>query len=590
MRIPAQGSARRQSSKTATIPAPVKGWNTRDSLANMNAQYAVKLENWWVTPTNAEVRAGYESWATGFSAPVSTLMSYNGATSTKLFAVSDDSIYDVTSSGAIGTASVTGLTSDIFEYVQLSTSGGTYLYCVNANDFARLYDGSKWVIVDDGVGKTLSTITHSTTTATATTATPHNLVTGQQIVVAGALPTEYNGTFTITVTGANTFTYTMLSNPATNATSTGTYTVSIKITGIDSNKLAHVNLFKTRLFFIERDSLNAWYLPAASVGGTASKLDFGPVFRKGGHLVSMATWSIDGGNGIDDYAVWITSLGEVVVYQGSDPSAADSWALVGLYQLGAPMGRKCFIKLGGDVGVLSKDGLTPLSKSLISSRMHNKAALTDAIQSQVSQVTTSYASNPGWQMLLYPPENALIVNIPVSTTAQEQYVMNTISGAWCKFTGWAANCWEMSSDEIYFGTANSVCKAWTGTSDAGAAIRADAIQAFSYFGKPTQLKRFLEARPTLSSDGDPSIWCGINLDFDLVGNQQPVMLTPKNYAVWDTSEWDNALWGGGFEMRSTWQFVSGVGYSAAVRIKAVVQNSSLNWVATDVVLELGGVL
>lgn len=589
MRLPAKGGFRRQSSKTATIPAPTKGWNAKDSYANMGAEYAVKLENWWVTPTNIELRPGYVDWATGLPGYVSTLIPYN-ATTSKLFAVSGGGFYDVTSGGAVGAAVVSGLASDKFEYAQTSTTAGVFLYAVNGTDSARLYDGTKWVIVDDGTGKVLSTITHATTTATATTATAHNLVTGQQIVVAGAAPAEYNGTFTVTVTGANTFTYVMSSAPATDATVTGTYTVSIKISGVTTSKLAHVNIFKTRLFFIEKDSLNAWYLPAVSIGGTASKIDLGSVFKRGGSLVSMATWSLDGGNGIDDYAVWITSQGEVAVYQGSDPASPSTWALVGVFQLGTPMGRKCFLKLGGDLAILSKDGLSPLSKSLVSTRLHNKAALTDAIQSAVSSVTTSYSANSGWQMILYPPENALILNVPVSSDAQQQFVMNTISGAWCKFTGWAANCWELFGDVLYFGGNTKVCRAWYGTTDNGAAIRADALQAFSYYGKPTQLKRFLEARPILSSDGSPSIWCGVNLDFDLVGNNQPVTLTPYTSGEWDSGKWDSALWGGSFEMRSTWQFVSGVGYAAGIRLMAVAKNTSLQWSATDIVLELGGVI
>ena len=73
---------------------------------------------------------------------------------------------------------------------------------------------------------TISTITFVTTTATLTTATPHNLSTGDSITVSGATPTQYNGTFTVTVTGTNTFTYTMGGTPASNATVVGSYVVN----------------------------------------------------------------------------------------------------------------------------------------------------------------------------------------------------------------------------------------------------------------------------------------------------------------------------------------------------------------------------
>jgi phage tail sheath protein FI len=63
-------------------------------------------------------------------------------------------------------------------------------------------------------------ITRSGATATATTASPHGFSTGQRVTIAGANQAEYNGTFTITVTGGTTFTYAVTGAPATPATGT----------------------------------------------------------------------------------------------------------------------------------------------------------------------------------------------------------------------------------------------------------------------------------------------------------------------------------------------------------------------------------
>jgi hypothetical protein len=77
---------------------------------------------------------------------------------------------------------------------------------------------------NSAVGTTISTITFSTTTATLTTASAHGLSSGAVVVVTGATPSAYNGTFAITVTGTTTFTYTMASNPGANASPVGSYT------------------------------------------------------------------------------------------------------------------------------------------------------------------------------------------------------------------------------------------------------------------------------------------------------------------------------------------------------------------------------
>ena len=74
---------------------------------------------------------------------------------------------------------------------------------------------------------TISTITNVTTTATATTVANHNLQTGNYLTISGCTPSSYNGSFSITVTGDKTFTYTMLSNPGGSATVVGTYTTGI---------------------------------------------------------------------------------------------------------------------------------------------------------------------------------------------------------------------------------------------------------------------------------------------------------------------------------------------------------------------------
>jgi hypothetical protein len=70
-----------------------------------------------------------------------------------------------------------------------------------------------------GVDVSVSELTRASTTATAT-ATAHGFTSGDQVNIRGATQTEYNGDFLITVTDADTFTYTVVGSPATPATGT----------------------------------------------------------------------------------------------------------------------------------------------------------------------------------------------------------------------------------------------------------------------------------------------------------------------------------------------------------------------------------
>jgi hypothetical protein len=67
----------------------------------------------------------------------------------------------------------------------------------------------------------VTSITRVGSTATVTTTATNTLETGNTVVIAGAAETEYNGTFTVTVTvPGSVFTYTVTGTPATPATGT----------------------------------------------------------------------------------------------------------------------------------------------------------------------------------------------------------------------------------------------------------------------------------------------------------------------------------------------------------------------------------
>jgi len=89
-------------------------------------------------------------------------------------------------------------------------------------------------------GETISSITRVGTTATLTTAAAHGLDTGDVVKVSGASPAQYNGTFTITVTGTSTFTYSMASDPGASASPVGSYIAIEAI--VDDNVLADTTI------------------------------------------------------------------------------------------------------------------------------------------------------------------------------------------------------------------------------------------------------------------------------------------------------------------------------------------------------------
>jgi hypothetical protein len=596
MRTPQRRVTRTQVSRTLSVSAPVGGWNARDPLAEMKKTDAVALENFFCTPFDVMLRYGYSNYSTGITGTVNTLCSYSPPVgSIKLFAAAGASIYDASASGASGGAVVTGNLSDKWQHAIFGTSAGTFLVMANGFDPVLVYNGTGWGGVFSAAFNTsVTSITSAGTLATVTMANPHNLKTGMQIVVSGFTPAGYNGTYTITVTSTSTFTY-VLAAPLGVTTVTGIATpgVNFAITGVASTSLISVSAFKSRLFFIEKSSMRAWYLPTLSIGGAAAQLDFGSLFTRGGYLMAMGTWSLDAGYGMDDYAVFVSSEGQVAVYKGTDPASAATWALIGIYDVGSPIGRRCMMKYAGDLTIICQDGLAPMSKALMSSRVNSQSMLTDKIQHVIGDYIGTYSANFGWETALFPKANMLLMNIPISPTASRQVVMNTISGAWSLFTGWDAACWELHGDNLYFGTAGAVCKAWDTYADAGTNINFNAQQSFSYFGSGSQLKKVNMVRPVISTDGYPTILFGVNVDFDTSDPQglptfSPFSMTP---AVWDASLWDDgSTWAGDLATKRDWQTAFGIGYSIAGHMKGYAKNTRLRWASTDFLVDDGGVL
>jgi hypothetical protein len=585
--------AQKRQAVTASVSAPIGGWNARDSIANMPPLDAVVLNNFWPTPTSVQLRLGYTRFSTGITGQVNTLMNYAGVSNQKLFAAAGTAIYDASGTTAVA---VKTITNDKFQYVNITNSGGHFMVAVNGVDPAQLYDGTNWIsIATTATAQTISTITRGNTgnlTATVTTAVAHGLVTGNQIVVTGASPAQYNGTFIITRTGASTFTYTMASAPATNATVVGAYTINYAITGVNSNTFVHVNLFKNRLYFTQENSLDCWYLGVDAVSGPASPLLFGGIARNSGFLQAMGTWTIDAGQGVDDYAVFVTSMGEVIVYNGTDPDNADTWVLKGVWQLGQTYNRRCFLKWGGDLLLLTQDGLVPLASALQSSRLDPRINLTDKIYYEISREASLYSSNFGWQIAYFASENMLIINVP-STGGVQQFCMHTISKAWCSFSNIEAKCWELSYDQMYFGGNGYVGRFWDSYSDNGNNINAEVQQAYSYFDSVGQQKRFTMIRPIFQTDnGLPAILVGINTDFDAQNSLGAVSFNAvsSTLGVWDVAVWDEDVWGGNLALTKLWQGVTGIGYSGGIIMKIASQGIDVYWISSDYVMERGGVL
>ena len=308
--------------------------------------------------------------------------------------------------------------------------------------------------------------------------------------------------------------------------------------------------------------------------------------------MAAATWTIDAGDGADDKAVFVTSQGEVLVYQGTNPSSATAWALVGVYDLGKPLGRRCLTRFGGDLVIITQNGAFPLSAALQTATIDNRLAITNIIEDAFADAARLYGSTFGWEATLYPAQGALIVNVPISEGGtHEQYVMNTITKSWCKFTDWDAETFVVFNGDLYYATSNTVQKAWTGQIDGVNNIIAYGKTAFSYFGDMGSNKRFNMFRPVLSVNGTVSFLTDLDVDFNDTEMAGTTTYSVVTGGQWDVSNWDQAYWSASMEIVKEWTSPDeDMGYCAAGKIKIETNLLLIQWISQDWIYEVGNSL
>lgn len=348
--------------------------------------------------------------------------------------------------------------------------------------------------------------------------------------------------------------------------STTTFTYSGAVS-FDNTKLKYVFAHKARLHLIEKNSLHVWFGDVNAIAGAVGLLDLGPVFTKGGVLVGGARLTLDGGVGPDDFAAYVTSEGQVAVYQGLDPSDANNWSLVGVYNLPRPIGDRCLVETGVDVLVLTEAGLLSLTNSLRTPLdQQREQSLSRWISTAFSQAASSYRANDGWEVLLYPGRGSLMmVNVPVAELAtSQQFVRCGETGGWCRFTGIDAFCWGYANGKAYFGSTLGVYQWDTGASDNGDTIVADVLPAFQDFGNRATIKNFTEVRALLRAPAivKPALQVVTGYDLNTVPTSVQTVVTPA-----DISPDDSTL------IRDDWTAASGVGYVGSPRMRIAITGS-----------------
>lgn len=534
-----------------SFPAPTSGLIANQNRAITSERLptgqvvrgAAVLENWFPTETGIRMRGGTARHATlgDGSKTVEALFCYLNGGNEKMFGATRTDIYDITA------------------------PGGTENFLLGDDLGNELVDDN-----GDELGSELLAVVSSTTSGDWYTV---------QFATTG-------GVFLVCVNGADS--HRVYDGSA--------WATTPAITGVGSDDLNFVWAFKNRLFFVEKDSLNAWYLPVDQIGGAATKFPLAGVFTLGGSLLFGATVSSDAGSGMDDRCVFVSTEGEVAIYEGTNPAVAADWALVGVYRIGRPLGKRAHMRVGGDVMVASDVGLV----SILSAVDRDLAALTpSAISARISTLWTDlvYRNSGTWQVAIWPRAEYGVVALPPSTDPKlVTPVVNVRTGAWCTFTGWDIRCMTVFGDRFFFGSiAGKVFEAEVSGSDDGAPYTASVIPLFDDCKTPAHRKVTQMSRATVLGPRDPGASLAVRTDYNADLGTAPSD-TPSTATVsWGTGIWGVSVWGAVRERKAfaTWRSTHGQGYTIAPLYRVTsgaIDVPDFELVRIDVTYEVGDIV
>lgn len=548
-RVPASRPGGYRSPQHAPFVAPTGGWVSAANLAEAPKGTAQVLENLLPTTTGLRMRKGTSKHATANATePLESLMSYVGG-ARKMFGAADGAIYDLTSpvdADTPPTASVTGQTSDYYSHVNFANAGGNWLIAVNGTDNMLVSNGSAFYPAQT---TDLYALNYDAETGAFTAGlTVTGGTSGHTGVIVKVIDNGATGTLWLRATSG-----TFQDNETITDTSTGSATANgvrslllAALTGaVAPDDVIQVNVYRNRLWLVEAGTTDVHYLATdaitGAVGGTVA---LAGVFKNGGTVLFSATWSLDAGDGLDDKIVFVSSEGEVAVYQG-DPVDA-GWGLVGLYDCSPPMGKNAWLKVAGDLLILTRIGIIPLSAII------NKdvgalalAAVSRPIQPDWMAEATARGSLP-WEIVKWTSQNMAIITCPVASATQDAiaFAVNLETGAWAKIKGWNTRCIILHDDNVYFGTnAGTLVQAENGGSDDGAIIYYTYVGQNEHLAGVGRFTTVMQARAIFRTKTPINPRIDVTADYEIVLDTYPdASIAANDGDLWDTGLWDSAVW------------------------------------------------
>ena len=486
--------AQQNATQQTVYPPPMGGMDGRIGAAAEDLNVCLWAINMMPVEYGMRVRLGYRVWQETLPSEVRTIVPYEGLPDTG----TDDKIFAMCAEGIYDVTAQSGTPTQklAFANVNPDSGWGVYTHYIDASGDDMIYYAD-----------------------------------------------QANGLFIYTP-GTDTW-----------AQATGITPIAGSITTFNIADIVYIVSHKLRLWFITRNANLAWYLPVASFQGEATEFFFGAKFKHGGDLVGLYNWTVDGGSGRDDFLVAVSRAGDVLPYQGDDPSSDMTWENIGVFFIGSmPLGNRCASEYGGNLFLLSTYGITSMKELVAGGEAEDPGGsqLGAKMARFMRLDMRDYKQLHGWNIQFVSDEGLLVVNTPLREDGgYRQYVMNTITGGWGFWRDVPYVCGAAYDGDILIGDPTGRVLRMDRNVDDVPALGGDGIDikwfvltSFSSLGEPALNKRAKFIRPNFSSNATRPV-------FDVYAYYNYLVLEPLSPitapvatggSLWDTALWDIDTW------------------------------------------------
>jgi hypothetical protein len=268
---------------------------------------------------------------------------------------------------------------------------------------------------------------------------------------------------------------------------------------------------------------------------------------KGGKLLWGATWSLDAGDGIDEKCIFATDQGELLIFTGTNPADPANWRQEGRYAISPPLGMNAHTSVGGDLLILTVDGIIPLSQAITKDAGQLELAmLTRTIKPLWRQEVLSKRAW-AWTIKKWDEYGGLFITTPGDAPGNRHcLVANNVTGAWCRFVGWDVTAFIRLRADLFFGTQDGLIMQADRTGyDDGMPYVATLVGGWETFGAQANQVVWHQARASFHSSPGQPFQPQLSATADYVVTIPPPPPAGPDFGlleVWDEGTWDHARW------------------------------------------------